>query len=259
MPELDPWIIRPSKRPWARIRLFCFPGAGGGPPSFRGWPEECDPLVEVALIQCPGRGNRIWEAPLTSMTDLAQRLAGAVGTLLDKRYAFYGHSLGAKVAFETARELRRRGAPEPVHFFAAASPGPGIPWDHPLLHRLGELDLLRKVQERYDGVPNEVIADAELRALVVPALRADITIVENYRFSPEPPLRCPITCFGGTGDFMTPESEIADWRKQTCSAFRVEMFPGGHFFPVKEQSSILRSIAADLRLAPLSQAVAQTV
>ncbi len=242
------WIIRLCKRPSARIRLFCFPGAGGGAASFRMWPEDCHPEIEVALIQSPGRENRLREEPLRSMGALVPAITRAIVEFLDRPYAFYGHSLGAKVAFETAREIRRRGLPAPIHLFAAAAPGPGVPWVHPPLHTLGDSDLLQEIQSRYGGVPQEVIADRELCALLVPALRADLTVIETYRFSEEPPLANPITCFCGNSDAMTSESEISDWRRHTAASFRLRKFPGGHFFPAQARSLILYLIAAELKV-----------
>jgi medium-chain acyl-[acyl-carrier-protein] hydrolase len=182
------------------------------------------------------------------METLVPAIAGAMGEFLDRPYAVYGHSLGAKVAFETVRELRRRKLPAPVHLFAAASSGPGVAWVHPPLHRLEDLSLLREIHHRYGGVPQEVLADKELCALLIPALRADVTIVETYRCAEEPPLSHPITCFCGTEDCMTPEAEAMDWRRQTSAGFRLQKFPGGHFFPVQEQTSILDLIAAELHI-----------
>ena len=243
-----PWITRPCKRPQARFRLFCFARAGGGTASFRGWPQDIHPEVEVALIQCPGREARLREEPLRSMEALVPTIAGEMAKFLDLPYAVYGHSLGAKVAFETVRELRRRKLPAPVHLFAAASPGPGVAWAHSPLHHLEDFSLLREIDQRYGGVPQEVLADKELCALLIPALRADLSIVETYQCAEESPLANPITCFIGTEDHMTLESEVMDWRKQTSGGFRLHRFPGGHFFPVQERSSILDLIAAELHI-----------
>jgi medium-chain acyl-[acyl-carrier-protein] hydrolase len=248
VPRFYPWITRPCERPRARFRLFCFPRAGGGTASFRGWPEDVHPEIEVALIQAPGRECRLREEPLQSMQTLVLGIVEAMTNFVDRPYALYGHSLGAKVAFETVRELRRRKLPSPVQLFAAASSGPGVPWAHPLLHRIDDAALLREIQRRYGGVPPEVLADEELCALLIPALRADLTIVETYQCAEEPPLSNPITCFCGTEDFMTPESEAMDWRRQTSAGFRLHRFPGGHFFPVQERSSILDLIAAELHI-----------
>ena len=173
LPTVQPWIVRPSPRPSAALRLVCFPRAGGGISSFRRWPEEAHPSLEIALFQSPGREIRLREQPLGSMPTLAAAAADALTPLLDRPCAFFGHSLGAKVAFETARELRRRGLSQPTGLFVAASAGPAVPWSHSPLHALSDADLLRNISERYGGVPQEILADQELCALLVPGLRAD--------------------------------------------------------------------------------------
>jgi medium-chain acyl-[acyl-carrier-protein] hydrolase len=247
-PKVHSWITRPCKRPQASLRLFCFPRAGGGTASFRGWAEDIHPEIEVALIHLPGRESRLREESPRSMERLVPAIVEEMAEFLDRPYAVYGHSLGAKVAFETVRELRRRKLPAPVHLFAAASAGPGVPWIHPLLHGLDDFALLREIQRRYGGVPQEVLEDKELCALLIPALRADVTVVETYRYAEEPPLANPITCFCGTEDFMTPESEAVDWQRQTSAGFRLHRFPGDHFFPVQGRSTILDLIAAEFHI-----------
>lgn len=204
--------------------------------------------MEVVLIQPPGRENRLREQPATSMKTMVASITDAISELPELPVSFFGHSLGAKVAFETARELRRRGLPEPLRLFVAASPGPGVTWKHPVLHTLGDTELLAEVQRRYGGVPQEVIADAELCALLAPVLRADLTVVETYRCVEEPPLMTAITCLCGMDDQMAPIAEASEWRSQTSSDFQMFTLPGDHFFPVQARSWILERIAADLQL-----------
>ena len=244
---MSSWFLRPTKRPWARTLLFCFPHAGGGASSFRNWPEACHPNIDAVLIQPPGREARLREEPLRSMQSITAAIADALPALLDRPFAFFGHSLGAKIAFETARELRRRNLPPPIHLYAAACAAPSVPWRHQVLHELSTDDLLREVQRRYGGVPQEVMADRDLSALLVPALRADLAIIETYRYSEEAPLATPITCFCGADDAMTPESEALEWRRHTSAAFGFEMFPGDHFFPAASRKPILDIIESELR------------
>jgi medium-chain acyl-[acyl-carrier-protein] hydrolase len=136
-----------------------------------------------------------------------------------------------------------------VHFFAGASAGPSVPWPHPPLHNLSDRRILEEVQQRYGGVPQEVLANPDLWPLLVPALRADLTVLETYRYAEEPPLSCPITCFCGTEDGMTLESEALGWRQQTSGHFQIQMIPGDHFFQLSARPQILSRIAADLELS----------
>jgi len=166
--------------------------------------------VEICCVQLPGRENRLAERPYLSMSDLIPPLVDAVQSRVDLPYAFYGHSLGARVAFETARGLRRRGTQQPIHLFAAASPAPQIPWPYPRMSLLGECEFLAEMQRRYGGVPGPVVEDAELRALLVPTLRADVNLLETYLYEADPPLECGITVIGGGADrIVTRESDRA--------------------------------------------------
>ena len=248
MSKHQSWVVRPHPHPSASIRLFCFPRAGGGVSSFRGWSADGHPDMEITFIQLPGRETRLREEPVTSMPDLVASIADDIGPSLDKPYAFFGHSLGAKIAFEAARELRRRNLAEPAHLFVAASAAPSVPWNHPSLHSLDDLSLLHAINQRYGGVPEEIFQHRDLYALLVPALRADMKIIETYRYVNETPLSIPVTCFCGTDDPMTPQHEALEWQQHTTSVFRLDMLPGDHFFPTQLRSSILATIAAELNL-----------
>lgn len=247
MPFRSEWIVRPRLRTQPRLRLFCFPYAGVGPSAFRGWPDGFDTDVEVCIIQLPGREARLREPPFRSMKDLVPQLANGLMGLLDRPYAFYGHSLGARTAFETVRALRRSAYGQPFHLFVGACQAPQIPWPHSHMHHLDESAFLAEVQKRYGGVPSQIMDDPDVRALLLPAMRADIAMLETYEYLPEQPLACAITAFGGAQDRMVTQSSVDDWRYQTSADFRVMMFAGDHFFMQSSRTSLLESIAADMK------------
>jgi medium-chain acyl-[acyl-carrier-protein] hydrolase len=239
-------ILVPKRRPKARRRLFCFPHAGVGPSVFRGWADDLPVDTEVCLIQLPGRESRLREAPLSSIPSLMPMLVEAMSTLVDKPFALYGHSLGALVAFECALHLRRLHQVEPIQFFVGATPAPGLPWRHSPVRSLPEEDFLRAMEERYGALPREVLADAEMRALVMPILRADVTAFETYKYSPEPPLNCDLTAFGGIHDHMVNRAELEAWRDHASGRFRLQMVNGNHLFLKSCRTQLLESIAAEL-------------
>jgi medium-chain acyl-[acyl-carrier-protein] hydrolase len=180
------------------------------------------------------------------MDDLAPALAKGILPCIRTPFAFYGHSLGAKVAFETTRVLRRIGSEQPCHLFVGASDAPQLGWPHPLIHALPDNDFIHEIQQRYDAVPPEVLEDAELMSLLIPTLRADITLVEKYRYIPESPLDCPITAFGGKEDRNVERSALDSWRHQTSARFRLYEIDGSHFFLHSAQKTLLGLIAAEL-------------
>jgi medium-chain acyl-[acyl-carrier-protein] hydrolase len=243
---MSSWIVYSQPRPSANLRLFSFSHAGGGSAAFRGWADRLGDEIELGYVQLPGRESRLREKPFVSMAELIPRLVDAITAHLDRAYAFYGHSLGAKIAFEVVRELRRRGANWPAHLFVAACPAPQVPWPHPLTHCLDTPQFLDETQRRYGGIPQQVIDDKELCALLLPALRADVTMIETYTYTAEAPLDGGITVFGGLKDRMVEESSLASWRAQTRGGFRLQMACGDHFFPLLPEARLPESIAAEL-------------
>jgi medium-chain acyl-[acyl-carrier-protein] hydrolase len=240
------YLVRPRPKPMAATRLFCFPHAGVGAAAYRGWAENMDGEIDLCYIQLPGRENRVREAPFTALESLVEALATELGPWVDRPYVFYGHSLGAIVAFETARELHRCGFADPEHFFVSASRAPQLPWPHPPIRHLSGSELLREVHRRYDSVPAEFLEDVELQELLVPALRADLTMLETYRHVPERPLGCSITAFGGRQDRMIERAALDGWRDHTGREFHVHLLEGGHMFLQTGRGWLLKMIAATL-------------
>jgi medium-chain acyl-[acyl-carrier-protein] hydrolase len=240
------WVICQQRRNSAALRLFCFPYAGGGASAYRTWNKELTSDIEVCWIQWPGRENRIRERPFETIDELVPALVNGLSEWLVPPFAFYGHSLGAKIAFETTRHLRRTGKVQPSHLFVGASQAPQLPWPHPPLHVLREDEFIKEVQKRYGGVPREVLQDAELRALLIPTLRADVRLIETYRYDPEPPLNCAITVFGGSDDNTVDRIGLDAWRHQTSQAFRLLMVAGDHFFLHSARQQLLNAIGGSL-------------
>ena len=238
------WVIRAEPRPSAKLRLFCFPYAGVGTSAFRGWAEAADRDIEVCTVQLPGRENRLRERPFASMAELLPHLSKVLSELLDRPYLLYGHSLGGRLAFQVARTFRDARLAAPLHLFVGASPAPQVPWLHSLTHGLTEDDFLREIQRRYGGMPAQIMDDPELRALVVPALRADVTMMETYQYQPGPPFDFGITAFTGNRDPVVKRPSVDEWRHQTTSIFHCQELDGDHFFTQSARPQLLETIAA---------------
>jgi medium-chain acyl-[acyl-carrier-protein] hydrolase len=228
----DPWILRLGTAPDGTFAtsLLCFPYAGAGASVFRKWQPMLAPTVAVLPVQLPGRSTRLAERPRTRLLELAGEIAEALAPNLDCPYALFGYSLGALVAFEFARELRRRGAPAPGHFFACARRAPCLPETDGHVHDLPDAAFIEAVGARYEAIPAEVAAEPDLMGLLLPALRADFEMLETYVYRDEPPLDCPITAIAGIDDLRATAHEIEAWGRETRVAFSVRRFPGGHFF-----------------------------
>lgn len=238
------WIGRPRPNPAARLRLFCFPYAGGGASVFSTWPRQLPEQVELCAIRLPGRETRLSERPFDRLTPLVQALATGIAPWLTKPFAFYGHSLGALVSFELARELRRRGAPQPHRLLVSGRRAPHLPGPAPV-YNLPDPEFLSWIRA-LGGTPEEVLREPELLAMFLPILRADVAVNEAEPFVAEPPLDCPISAFGGLEDERAQRAELEAWRELTRGPFTLEMFPGGHFFLRSARDLFLRSVAAHL-------------
>jgi medium-chain acyl-[acyl-carrier-protein] hydrolase len=225
----NPWIKQPKPNPQARLRLFCFPYAGGGASVFRLWPDDLLPDIEVCSILLPGREHRLREPLFTRISPLVKRLAQEIEPYLDKPIAFFGHSLGSLVSFELARELRRLQAPMPKYLFVSGRRAPQIPQPLPHLHSLPDAAFWQRLR-RYDGTPEVVLQHAELMELFLPILRADFGLNETYAYYAEEPFDFPIYAFGGFQDKTLNREEILPWREHTRASFSLRMFRGGHFF-----------------------------
>lgn len=232
----DPWLPyrKPRSTP-ARVRLFCFPYAGGGASIYRPWQDALPQTIEVCAVQLPGREGRLREAPIAAIETLVPMMAdGLAPSLGAGTFAFFGHSMGAILAFELARELRGRGKPLPIHLFPSACPAPHIP-DDDASHSLPDDELVEKLRE-LGGMSEEVLAHRELMEMILPVFRADAAITETYQHRDEPPLDVPITAFGGLADAKATPADMEAWRRHTQSAFARAMVPGGHFY-VREAAS----------------------
>ncbi|MFQ5852892.1 MAG: thioesterase II family protein [Candidatus Binatia bacterium] len=242
----NPWIICHKPNSSARLRLFCFPYGGGSASLFRTWPDNLPQDVEVCAIQLPGRGARLQEPPFTRLLQLVQTLAQVLRPYLTVPFAFFGHSLGAFISFELLRQLRKQNVHSPLHLFVSAQRAPQLPDPDPPIHDLPESDLVEEIRCRYDGIPQEVLENADLMSLLLPALRADFTILETYRYIDEKPLDCPITSFGGLQDCSMKQENLAAWRDQTYNSFALRMFPGDHFFIESARTQLLEALSNDL-------------
>jgi surfactin synthase thioesterase subunit len=231
LPSGEPgdWGVRWQPRPAARLRLFCVPHAGGGAAAYRTWARALPPWIELVAIRLPGRETRFREPPFTRMDDLVAALAPALAPWLDRPYAWFGHSMGALIAYETARATRRLGLPEPLRLLVSGRAAPHLPPRDPPVHAASTADLVARLRF-LGGTPVEVLDDAHMLKHVVPTLRADFAVVETYHWRPEPPLDCPLSVFGGTSDRHCMPGDLDGWSSHTSRDCAVRLFGGDHFF-----------------------------
>jgi medium-chain acyl-[acyl-carrier-protein] hydrolase len=235
------------------MRLICLPYAGGGTAAYRPWSELLPYDIDLCLVKLPGREMRMQEEPYDNLDSLIDELVLALGPLLDRPVAIFGHSMGALIALELARRLRSRGCPEPEYLLVSGRRAPQIPDPDPPLHKLPDAAFVAALVRRYNGIPPVLLQNADLLRLFLPTLRADLAMIETFRFIDESPLDTPIAVFGGWNDGRATQSHLAAWRELTRGPFALQMFPGDHFFIQTVRDELVASIVE--LLAPVIRSV----
>jgi medium-chain acyl-[acyl-carrier-protein] hydrolase len=239
------WFLFPRPNPAAALRLFCFHYAGGSAQVFHDWPERLPPSVEMVAIQLPGRGHRLGEPHVRQLAPLSRIVAQELLPYLDKPFVFFGHSLGALLCFETARNLRRENRRQPTHLFVSATEAPHRRSSEESLSVLPKSALVKKLHE-FGAAPAEALQNDELLDLMLPTIRADFELCETYEYHPESPLECPMSIYGGLEDREVKAERLAAWSEMTVGTCEVRMFPGGHFYLNSSRVIFLQTFAGDL-------------
>ncbi|KNE79416.1 MULTISPECIES: tylactone thioesterase TylO [Streptomyces] len=231
-------------------RLVCFPHAGGSAGAYRPFALELAAAgVETHAVQYPGRQDRRKEPFARTLEELAERVLPELRRLLDAPdgvpVALFGHSMGAVVAYETARLLHRSGAPRPAGLILSGRRAPTADRTE-TAHLLGDRELLAEIR-RLQGTDPGVFADEEVLRMVLPAIRGDYAAVGRYRHVPGPRPGCPLTVFTGDADPNVTLPEAEAWRELTTGAFALRVFPGGHFYLNDQREAVCRTIEETLR------------
>jgi medium-chain acyl-[acyl-carrier-protein] hydrolase len=236
----DRWILRFKPRPAARLRLFCFPYAGGSASIYRDWAQHVIPEVEVIGIQPPGRESRISEPLIDDLPLLLRGIFDALRPHLDRPCLFFGHSLGALVSYEMARLLRDTDFHSVLRgLFVSGSAAPQLRKNMAVLHDLPDGEFIERLRA-LNGTPKDLFDYPELLELFLPILRNDFFLSEVYRHRPAAPLDIPIHCLGGEADPRVDMAQLTGWKAQsTHRPFSMTLFQGDHFFIHPERGGVI--------------------
>jgi surfactin synthase thioesterase subunit len=204
------------------------------------------PHIQVCPVQLPGRENRLSEHPLDRLEHIVENSVRPLGPFLDLPFAFFGHSMGALVAFALAHELRAAGRPGPGLLAVAAYRAPHLAPLNPPIHQLPDAVFLDELSRRYDGIPATIAENPELRQLFLPLLKADVAVIETYSHTAVAPLDCPISAFGGLHDPQVGHVDLDAWRIHTTLGFKLRMLSGRHFFLNRSRGPLLHALSADI-------------
>ncbi|MFF7638439.1 thioesterase II family protein [Kitasatospora sp. NPDC008050] len=242
--EAGLWCRRFHPAPLAPSRLVCFPHAGGSASFFFPVSAQLSPGADVIALQYPGRQDRRAEPCIDDIRQLADALHPVLRPLADRPLTFFGHSMGALLAFEVARRLERDGE-GPVHLFASGRRAPSRYREDEDVHKRDDEGILAEMRSM-SGTDPQVLADEEILRMVLPALRSDYKAVETYRSEPDSVLRCPITALTGDNDPKTSMDEARAWQQHTSAAFDLQVFQGGHFYLSSRPGEVMKVLAAHL-------------
>jgi len=240
------WITYPRPNSQACMRLFCFPYAGGGASIFRHWVDVMPREIELSPIQLPGREERLQEEPFTDLSSLLKALLPLLRPHLDTPFAFFGHSMGAMIGYEVARQLQTQHDLAPAHLFISSRSAPQLVNTDAPLRDLPAAAFMDELQRLYGAVPDVLRQSHDLQDVFLPILRADVTLLETHTYTPGEPLNCPISVFGGEQDQSVTREALAAWREHTRGAFTQHMFPGDHFYINHTWEALIHMIARAL-------------
>lgn len=242
------WFLRPVRREGARVTLFCLPYAGGSPNIFRGWAKALPGDVEVVGVRLPGRDNRRKEPHFTAWPQLLAETEEALLAHLGRPFAFFGHSFGARVAFELTKRLEARGGPRPTHLFLSGCRSPHDPPPEPGLHELPREEFLQRVR-LMNGTPSEVLQNRPLMDMLEPTLRADMGLHNARWQTSDCPVGVPIVALSGEFDTIDPPGTVRGWEQYGRAGFSFHSFAGDHFFLHTHEKEVLDVLAGAMRQA----------
>jgi medium-chain acyl-[acyl-carrier-protein] hydrolase len=229
-------------------RLFCFHHAGGGGANFRRWPRLIDPLIQVGTVVLPGRERLLGLAPFTDFVTAVEQICNELRRISIKPFALFGHSLGAALAFEVTYRLEQQGSCSPFCLIVSGRGALHLP-DSPSNRSGGgecpnsalpDAEFISLLEEM-GGTPPEILSNSEMLRFLLPVIRADFRLSEDYHWDGKSKVRCPVLVLGGNGDEYA--KELAAWRDLTTGEVTLHIFDGGHFFTMTKEEEVCKVVA----------------
>ena len=220
------------------IILYCFPYSGASASFYLGWAAQLDKRIKIVPVEYPGRGSRFGEKLCNDMDEMVEAVLPVIMKNGTENCAFFGHSLGGLVAYETALKLRKMGMELPQHMFLSGCTPPHVKYGEKILHLLPDDEFLKELIE-LGGMSEEILNNREILELYLPVIRADYRIYELYKHkSGQEPLPVDYTVLMGSTDVIAGGRNMMNWKSYTSAKFQMRHFEGDHFF-IHEQPGIL--------------------
>ncbi|MDM4723035.1 alpha/beta fold hydrolase [Micromonospora sp. WMMA1363] len=242
--HVETWLRRYHPAPDGETRLVCLPHAGGSASFFHPLSKALAPAVEVLAVQYPGRQDRRHEPAVDNIPDLADQILDALRHLDDRPLALFGHSMGAVLGYEVALRMRPAGLPSPVHLVVSGRRAPSRYRDEEV--RPLSDDRIVSELRTLNGTEPVMLADPELREMILPAVRSDYQAIETYRHDPDRSVDCPVTVLTGDRDRRVSLDEARAWAEHTTGPMDLKVLPGGHFFLVDRSEDVIAILRKEL-------------
>jgi medium-chain acyl-[acyl-carrier-protein] hydrolase len=239
------WVVVFNPQPRPRMRLVCFPYAGGDANIFRPWAGEMPDGIELIGVQYPGRGTNQGVPPINSCDQMVSQLRAVLDPFLGIEFAFFGHSNGALISFEVARSLSAETKSRMRHLFFSAKSAPHVLDKRARISGLDDENFVRAISE-LGGTPAVVLNDAWLVQTLLPRLRADFALGETYVYRPSAPLDCEVSILRGENDDWVDDESARRWSELTTGRVRHCSVEAGHFFLHTHKRQVLALVRAVL-------------
>ena len=250
------WILQPSPKPDAKVRLFCFPYAGSSAVvTYKYFVDNLPDFVEVCPVELPGRGTRISENLIDNIEELLTNISNEMTDWLDKPFMFFGHSMGALIGYELVFKIYENYNILPEKLYVSAHKAPFLDRGGPIMHKLKKNDFINELK-KMNGIAKELLEHKELMDLMLPIIRNDYAVCENYNYKEKEKINVPITAFGGTFDKEIREEHLKQWSNVTNADFNYFLIEGDHFFIVKEKEKFM-NLFAKLLINDISKIIAE--
>lgn len=239
----DVWARRYHEATDGALRLVCFPHAGGAASFYFPMSRALSPRVEVLAVQYPGRQERVRDAPVDDIHEMADRIADVIRDWPRKPAAFFGHSMGATIAYEVAHRLEGDGF-DLGHLFVSGRRAPSRVRTE-TLHECDDDALIAELR-RHSATDDRLLEEPAIVRMILPVLRSDYRAIETYRERPGTRLRCPMTVLVGDADPLVTREEAEAWRAHTTGPATVRYFPGGHFYLTQHLDQVVDAVGRQL-------------
>ncbi|HBM16657.1 MAG TPA: putative thioesterase [Lentisphaeria bacterium] len=245
---LNKWFKNIKRVDNCKLRMFCFPHAGGAAQIFNKWECYLPDDVELYAVQLPGRADRINEPLCSNFDIIINNLTESIFPLLNPPFIFIGHSFGGAIAFEIAKKLRRLNIKLPERLFIIGREGPSIPENIPK-YNLPDDEFIKYLRSQ-SGIHEDILEDKDAMHFFLPILRNDIKLADTYYlyYTREAPLSCPINVFYGEKETDLDLNSVGDWKNETINSFNVDQFDGHHFFLHEQTDKVIKKMFSYINL-----------